>query len=715
MRSIEGKGRVGLNKLFITASAVALFALPAAMAHAEGAAAGAEASAGVPVGNVEEVVVTARKREERLQDIPIAVTAVTADTLERQQIIAVKDIAAFAPGLNINSDAVGRAFVSIRGVGATLIDTVQPGVGIFIDGIYQPNTSYLNSPLLDVERIEVLRGPQGTLFGNNTLGGAINVVTRQPSDVWRGIFTAAYAGPDNYQTASGSVSGPIVPGRLQFRLGAAYHDQEGFAKNVLAGGDANPLKQEDVNGTLRFLPTDNVVFTLNAYWDQVTGGQTPYADVAGVDDLTTDVTLNHNSIATYRYTGVNGKLEVNLANTKVTAIGAYDHRNGDATGDGDFGPTDFLSTHGFNTLSTYTGELRFDTSWNEHLSTLVGVFADESTTDTTVLQTIVPLGVTVPAIDHTQLKAQAVYGNIFYRFDPTLEFTAGLRWDHQSVDELTKTSQYEASELEPRFTLTKHWTPQGMTYASIARGFRGGGANGPGAPNPIYKGDSVWTYEAGAKLSGADHRWTLNLAAFYNDYHDFIGQNSLAASTTGAGFVAINLNTGKVESYGLEAEGSWRPTDRLALSAGLTLLHARITDGSEYEATTGMALPSDRILFTPDWNGYINASYTLPVGAADDLRFDATLVAKGSRVGSTLTPASVPVMPAYATVNTSIGWIHNDIELTLFATNLFDKKYWESYLDASLLSTAGFPPPLVHNLGIEGDGRRYGARIKYAF
>ena len=134
--------------------------------------------------------------------------------------------------------------MSIRGVGTTLIDTVQPGVGIFIDGIYQPNTSYLNSPVVDVERIEVLKGPQGTLFGNNTLGGAINVITRAPTDEFQGRATATYAGPDNYQTYGASISGPIVEGSLRGRLAASYHTQDGFSENTLAGGNARPLETQ---------------------------------------------------------------------------------------------------------------------------------------------------------------------------------------------------------------------------------------------------------------------------------------------------------------------------------------------------------------------------------------------------------------------------------------------------------------------------------------
>ena len=148
------------------------------VAGASGPCAAATATTGESAkagGDLLEVVVTARRREESLKDVPIAVTALSGDALRDQQVYAVKDVAAYSPGLNINSDSVGRAFVSMRGIGATLIESVQPGVGIFIDGIYQPNTSYLNSPLVDVERVEVLRGPQGTLFGNNTLGGAINV------------------------------------------------------------------------------------------------------------------------------------------------------------------------------------------------------------------------------------------------------------------------------------------------------------------------------------------------------------------------------------------------------------------------------------------------------------------------------------------------------------------------------------------------------------
>lgn len=666
--------------------------------------------------DVGEVIVTARKREERLKDIPIAVTAVSSDTIEREQIYAVKDIAAFAPGLTINSDAVGRAFVSIRGVGTTLIDTVQPGVGIFIDGVYLPNTSYLNSPLLDVERIEVLRGPQGTLFGNNTLGGAINVVTKPPTNSFRGRISAAYAGPDNFQSAAISVSGPIVQDVLQGRIAASYHKQDGFSENALAGGLANPLEQNSVNGTLRWEAAPGALFTLNAYYDEVSGGQTPYIDLTGPTDYRQDTTLNQNSIASYEYRGVNlkGVFDVDSLGTVITAIAAYDRKTGSAAGDGDFGPIDFIRiSNGHNDSDNYTAELRFDTTWSDSVSTLFGLFANTNEATNGNDTTLVPLAFTASSVSTVKTEAQAVFGTVFWKLGDGLEVTAGLRYDHQLVEATISPNAYETYQLEPRLTVTKTWSPQVMTYASVSRGFRGGGSNGAGAPNPLYRGDSVWTYEAGTKLTSEDRRFSLDAAIFYNDYSHYIGQNSLAPKVPGPGFVAINLNSGQVETYGIELEGRWRVTDNFTLTGGGTLLHARIVDGSEYTATTGLPLATDRLLFLPDWNYFLNASYSLPVGA-DDLRFDATVIAKGDRAGSSLSTFS-PTMESYTVVNTSVTWTHNDFNVALFATNLFDEKYLESYLDKSLLETAGLGGPLANNLGIQGDRRRVGIRAALTF
>ena len=659
------------------------------------------------------IIVTARRREEALKDVPIAVSVVRGEMLVERQIHAVKDIAAYTPGLTINSDSVGRAAVSIRGVGTTLIDTVQPGVGLFIDGIYQPATSYLNSPLVDVARVEVLRGPQGTLFGNNTLGGAINIVTRQPGNALEGRIDATRARGDDTRSLSASVSGPIVADRLQVRVGAAYHHQDGFQTNLLAGGDQNPLTQQSVNGTIRALPWDGATFTLNGAYDRVRGGSAAYLGVSGPTDYTQDGRTNQRSLATIRYTGLNGKGEIDLGaiDGTLTAVLAYNRRRQASATDGDYGPVDFIRTDGSSRLTTRTGEVRLDNRWSDSLSTLVGVFASRSILTQTTATRIVPFNRIAQALARTRNETQAIFGTAFLRIDPTIDVSLGLRYDHQRLrgSNAGTAAAYRANKLQPRATLAKRWAPEIMTYASVARGVRGGGQNGPGAPNPIYRGDDVWTYELGTKAATPDRRILVDAAIFYNDYNNFIGQNSLAPSTTGAGFVAVNLNTGHVTSYGAEVEAHLAPTPRWRIDGGLTLLHARITDDDAYFAITRTRVSSDRIIFTPDWNASLAARYTLPLGR-DALAFDAGLVAKGSRLGSSLDPAVAPRLSPYYLVNGSVTLrIGARYDIAAFATNLFDERYIESYIDRSALVRAGLGA-IAQNLAVQGARRRIGVR-----
>jgi iron complex outermembrane receptor protein len=222
-----------------------------------------------------EVTVTARRREESLQNVPVAISAVSGDSIERRGLTSVREVAQQVPGLNINSDGSGRAFVAIRGVGVTLVQSVQPGVGLFVDGIYRPNTAYLNNPLLDVERIEVLRGPQGTLYGKNTLGGAINVITRQPGNELEVRGMASYAGPDDAWLVSGSLTLPVITDHLAIRVAGSHREQDGFLTNTVVGGPQNRLNTDSVNATVRAVPTANFVLTFNGYYDWIDGANTP--------------------------------------------------------------------------------------------------------------------------------------------------------------------------------------------------------------------------------------------------------------------------------------------------------------------------------------------------------------------------------------------------------------------------------------------------------
>lgn len=664
------------------------------------------------------IIVTARIREEPLSDVPVAVTVHTPELLRERQIYAVKDIAAFSPGLIINTDTIGRAFVSIRGVGSSLVDSVQPGVGLFIDGVYEPNTSYLNSPLLDVERIEVLRGPQGTLFGHNTLAGAINVITRAPSDVFAARFDGAYAGPDEFMSASGSVSGPVVPERLQLRLGTAFHSRGGFMRNRLTGDRAYPIEQNSVSGTLRFVPAPWARILVDANHHRVEGGSAGYFQVEGPRDYSLDGFLNVNSVAAYRYAGmrVRGTFDVASLGGTITAILAYDWRESHGVQDADLSPIDLLRLSYGTRLGTRSGELRLDARLNARASVLLGVSALRTATDSYTSFHVVDAGTSSPASDRAETEFRAVFGTLFVDLGAGLDLAAGLRYDHQNINVASAATAgvYRAGNIQPRVTLSRRWTPSFMSYGSIARGSRGGGANPPGAPNLLYRGDSVWTYEVGARFGRPDQRLRLDVQLFYNDYDDYIGQNSLAPSTTGAGYVPVNLNSGHVTSYGAEAELHAQLTGRWRVDGALTLLHARITDDTAYFETTGFHVSSPRLIFTPDWNFHLATSYALPLRSGR-IVFQAGIVGKGSRVGISLDPDVAPLLSAYYLVDGSITWRRGGTEIALFAKNLFNDPYIESYLDQSILARAGLPPPFAHNLAIQGERRRIGVRVGFRF
>ncbi len=688
-----------------------------------------QAASAAPQTGDQDIVVTARKRAETLRDVPIAATAISGNTLTERGINSVREAAALTPGLNIASDGAGRAFVSIRGVGVTLVQSVQPGVGLFINGIYQPNTSYLNNPLLDIDRIEVLRGPQGTLYGKNTLGGAINVITRQPSNAVEARGNLSFAGPDDSILASASVSGPIIRDKLQVRIAAGHRQQDGFLRNPLLSTDASPFKTDSLNGTIRFAPVDDIVLTVNGYYDWVNGANTPYARVTGPTDYSRNVQFNALSRVEYRYRGVNARLEtpIDAINSKFTLVGSYDARNGiSPDSDADFGPLDIARSAGTDKLRTKTVEARLDTEIGSTLSSLFGLFYSRETTGATDTTRIVPANLTRLTNNATQADTYAAFGTLFWKPTTAWEIALGLRYDHEkrsangdvaisvgpvSLPPTITNAQLKSDQVEPRLSITRHWTPQLMTYASVARGYRGGGFNAPTAPIRTYKGDSAWTYEIGSKYVSPDRVFSLSGDIFYNDYSDYIGLNSIAPAT-GGGLVTVDLNSGDVESYGAELEATLRPVRNWTINGSVTYVHARLTDSTPYTRVTGRTLSSDRLTFQPDFTGNIYSDYTIPLGGTDTLTLTGGVVAKGRRLAGTLNQTTPTFLKGYALVNTAITYRTGPIELAVFANNLLQKDYFDAYIEKTTLQLAGLP---ASDLGIIGDRRRIGVRLGFRF
>jgi len=676
---------------------------------------------------IEQVTVTARKRDETLIDVPISITAVTEDTMDRNSLRSVADIAPTVPGLNVNSDSVGRAFVSIRGIGTALQAGVQPGVGIFQDGIYAPTTSYINNPTLDIARIEVLRGPQGTLYGKNTLGGAINIITRPPGDSFEGKVFGSYSEGNDTQEFGGRIGGPIGDS-VRAKVAVATRDSDGFFTNELIGGQVDAANSDQADASIIWDVSPDTRLTVNGYYLDFTGGVTNYSHVTGPTDYSDNVRMNVIGQQTNEYTGGNARLEFPLAslNTKVTLIGAYDKRDYDGVSDGDFLSLDVVRSSGSGTDETYTGELRFDTEFSDSFSTLIGLYANREKSEAVSDQLLVPANrVTTSYADSTG-NTYSLFATGIWRFSEDWELSLGVRFDEEERDRnssLTVSTapgvvitdpprSIDSSEVEPRISLTRFFSPNTMMYGSIAKGYRGGGFNAASVPPEFstYDGDTVWTYEIGGKVAADDGRWFISSAIYYNDYTDFIGQNALAVGP-GGGLVSIDLNLGDVESYGLETEAVANVTDNWSLRGSVTLMHARITDQSGWIAVTGTPLATDRLLFQPDWNFSLSSDLNVPVGNGE-LDWNLGVTGKGSRPGSSFDPTTPSMLESYYSVNTSLSYRLGGLTATAFANNLTDEEYFESFIDGSLLAALGL---LNQDLGILGAPRNVGLRLQYEF
>jgi iron complex outermembrane receptor protein len=676
---------------------------------------------------IEQITVTARKRDESLLDVPISISAVSEETMARNSMRSIADVAPTVPGLNINSDSVGRAFVSIRGIGTALQAGVQPGVGIFQDGIYVRETSYVNNPTLDVQRIEVLRGPQGTLYGKNTLGGAINVITRPPSDTFEGKAYASYADGNGTEEFGARIGGPLGDS-VRAKAAFATRDTDGFFTNKLIGGQVDAASSEQADASVVWDISDESRLTVNGYYLDFTGGSTNYSHVTGPTDYSDNVRMNVIGTQSFIYKGGNAKLEVPLSalNTKVTAIAAYDERDLRGVSDGDFLALDIVRSSGTSTDETYTAELRFDTQYTDTFSTLIGLFASREESDGVTNQTLVPLARTTSVASQRTGDTYSIFGTALWRFSEQWELSVGLRLDEEERDQESQTTvsnlpgvvledplrTIDSSEWEPRVSLTRFFDSGAMAYASVAKGYRGGGFNAASVPPQFstYDGDTVWTYEIGGKISPPGSRWYVSSAIYYNDYEDFIGQNALARAP-GGGLVSIDLNLGDVESYGLETEFSFAVNDVWSLGGSVTLMHARITDQSGWIAVTGTPLATDRLLFQPDWNASLSSDVRIPVGDGE-IDWNLSAVGKGSRPGSSFDPTTPSILESYTVVNTSLSYRRGGFSAIVFANNLLDEEYFESFIDGSLLQSLGL---LNQDLGMLGAPQNVGVRLQFEF
>lgn len=712
---------------------------------------------------LDEVVVTARRREENLQDVPGSVSALTGDALERRNITGLRELNAFVPNLSLSeagTNANGAA-VFIRGVGQSAPRvTLDPGVGIYVDGIYRQSLNGGFLSLLDVARIEVLRGPQGTLYGRNTIGGAIKIETRRPSlTTIEGRVSAGYGSFERVET-SASVSLPLVQDRLGLKFGLSRRIAEGFIERIdgAATGDED---ETGFQGQLLWRPNDVLTVLLNIdHVDARDLGLAKFVDA--VNPAGTSVAFYNAAVASRRIAGpaftASSVIVGDPRRTNETSPYArvnFRDNGGSIISTLDFGGpvlTSYTSYReneqrdGFDldgsalevaandrnfTNAQFSQELQLNTDLHPDVQLVAGLYYLESEDVQSALQLTAPAVAGAGGQDASSgtaatqnLTSYAAYAEARWAATPVLSASFGMRYvkDEKSVTgtstrtALTRpvvTSQSASddwSSVSPRLLI--EYTPfdRQLFYASVTRGFKSGGINdtvNQGAnPAPLgsFDPETLIAYELGSKSQFLGRRVTFNAAAFYSDYEDL---QVLLLSATEFGLVRQFVNAGKARTYGLELEALAILGDHFRLNASAAYLNARFSEDVRDQSGTLIFVDGDALDRSPEFSYSVGAEYvSSPIGAGR-LRARADYGWRDEQAYGLVGGASRLSSEAYGLLSGSLAYELGDLAISVFGKNLLDETYITGGLN--VLSTSGASFKFL------GTPREYGVRLTRRF
>ncbi|MBE9570819.1 MAG: TonB-dependent receptor, partial [Proteobacteria bacterium] len=486
---------------------------------------------------IEQMVVTAQKQEENVQEVPVSITVFDGLDIEDKKIESIRDMADFVPNLMIYQHGhVGMNAPTMRGISAPP-ESLRVSTGLYVDGVPILTAPGFVNEMLDIERIEVLRGPQGTIYGKGTETGAINIITRQPDNEFRGRVSAqggkllsAETGDKEKGEFSLNLSGPIQKDRLFFGIAGQYYEKDGFIENTTTGDTVDDRKHWFGRAHLRWMPVDDLDISLIAsrleYDDGAANmnmgekGAAMFGLPAPQDrKVTSNMEGKNDSTNDSQSLKIAYDISDSLTLTSVTANRVYDD---DSSGDFDFSGATLMHSDKDNKYSKISQELRLDYS-AERLKWLVGLYYDKVDNDIDYeITSVVPMmaGVTSRDIDG---DTYAVFANFTYPLTKGLSLVTGLRYEKEDQDFEDNYSHLKLDDswsgLTPKIALEYRFTPAIMTYVSTSKGYRSGGFNFAATDPQYYNYDEeeLWSYEIGVKSAFLDNRLIINGSVYYMD------------------------------------------------------------------------------------------------------------------------------------------------------------------------------------------------------
>ncbi|MFV0600618.1 MAG: TonB-dependent receptor [Brachymonas sp.] len=675
------------------------------------------------------VTVTANKIEQDVQDVPQSVTVIDTFELEERGIKSVADVIQQIPNMMASGGTTGHGTtVNMRGLNSSMFTNNNPVV-IYIDGIPHSNRYGFDASLANVERIEVLRGPQGSIYGKDAIGGVINVITKRPNNnKWGGQVGAEY-GADSMYRGTFNVSGAIKPDTLFWGINGQFSGDDGWIENTYPGmrKDASPRRDRKFSTYLRYQPHEqfDAQLTLNKE-----NGASHWFDVAAVPSGTPLSAINRDmaSHAQFDVEPVEQSktdaqalaLRWKLDNINIDAVTTHKKYRLDGVYDADFGINPYyagLTQFGDSTTKTLTQEVRVSSANTTGLRWLAGLYLEKEKHDQG------PYGMEFPSFDPatmsylgnfrmnaesvTDASTQALFGQVIWPVAERLELTLGARWQRikKEIDMdtyylpvgMSGPPMYGLREKKtwstflPRAALSYQLNPQWTGYVSYAKGYMPGGYNyfasgGSGADNRFEPQVSN-NYEVGIKGRLSDVTLAANL--FYMDIKDIhIYKAAGAIYTTG--------NARKAHSKGAELEAAWRPAGaNLEFSGALGIISAKYDN---YDAGTHN-FNGQKIENTPAHTLRLSAAYLHPSGAY--ARLDLRNQGKVHFYDDAT--KTLPGYGGYTVLDFKAGWRQDNWEVYGFVQNLTDREYLTGFMSGPA------------TLAFYGKPRKFGVGARYSF
>ncbi|MEJ1965296.1 MAG: TonB-dependent receptor [Gammaproteobacteria bacterium] len=700
---------------------------------------------------LEEVVVTARKRDESLHDVPVAVNAFSAAEIESAGIVRPQDFIALTPNMTmVQTQNQGTSFITVRGISQAR--NSEPSVAVLIDGVALANPSQFNQELYDIEHIEVLKGPQGALYGRNAIGGAIIIRTQEPGDELAGKLTLGYDSGPGYKVRA-NVGGPLNDSKtLKFMVSGSFFDTDGYINNDYLHESADPFR--DVSGRAKLLwePSESFKSDLRVYYSGVDTQALYFNITESVNDTSLPVRVNNPGVDQRNLYGSSLKLDFETSAGTITSVTAYDHIDELLTGDQfnflpidesvlvQFGIGPDQAQHQFLDVDAWSQELRLASKIGDKFRWIAGAYFIK--TDRYISTgNVFDFGTGVPRIKRTPLPhfnpqytfladaqnndAWAVFADATYDFTSKFQLDASLRYDKDHRRNTTRTplefippplvgqafpGQLRTKtwdDLQPKVTLRYQPNEAWNIYGGYSRGFRSGGFNQTGVGSAgiagigdLFDQETADTLEIGVKGQFLDRRVSTSASIYHTtakgSYYFVFDPNT---STQNLG------NLGKVDYRGLELEISARPAEGFD-----TYLRVGLTDSEIKESSRAATDVGNQAPLVSKYTVNLGAQYRHSLGSAG---LAGVVRADLQRIGPTYWyPDNFTRRDPVNLVNLRLGVERDAWSITAWARNLFDRDYNAEWSPGPQF----FPNPgYTNNFVFKAQPRVWGVDFNYRF